>query len=160
MFAELLSSFLSSEHGQNASTHLQQQGYPPDQINDILGAAVEGGAKGMHAATEGHEEPALGLFNIFGGHAGREFLTGAVVGLLRGDGIGGALKDGVYGALAGHIAEVIAQRTGMNQSVAGELAAGLAPFIASHAHDALSSHPAVVAQHGASPHHHKHHHKH
>jgi hypothetical protein len=151
MFAELLNMFHMSPQGQNAMGVLQQQGWSPDQTQQILGAALPAAANGMHMATQGHPEPAVGLFNIFGGHAGGEFLTGAITGLLRGDGIFGSFKDGAMGMIGGHIAEVIAQRTGMNPQMAGQVAAALSPFIMHYAHERLSSHPAVQQQFGAAP---------
>ena len=44
-------------------------------------------ASGLQKQTSGCAD-AVGLFNIFGGHSGREFLMGAVTGLLKGDGSG------------------------------------------------------------------------
>ena len=157
MFSELLSLFHGSSHAQNATAVLQQQGVPEDQIQGILDAALHGAARGMHAQTEGHAEPALGLFNIFGGHSGREFLLGATAGLLRGEGLWGAAKDGAMGMITGHVAEVIAQRTGMNQEMAGQLAAVVTPFVVHYAHEKLGDHAAVTAVHGHHKHH-KHHH--
>jgi hypothetical protein len=151
MFGELLSMFHGSQQGQNAMSALMQRGYTPDQAQQIMGAATQGAAQGFHNATAGQGEPALGLFNIFGGHSGAEFLTGAIAGFLRGDGFVGSLGDGAMGMVGGHVAEVIAQRTGLNQRVAGEVAAVVTPFIAHYAHEKLSNHPSVVAQHGQSP---------
>lgn len=142
MFEQMLSEFTGSTQGQNALAALQQKGFSPQAAYGLLGHAVPAATEAMHTATAGHQEPALGLFNIFGGHAGREFLTGAVAGLLRGDGLVGSLEDGGIGMISGHVAEVIALRTGMNQAVAGEVAAAVTPFIVHYAHDKLSGHPA------------------
>lgn len=149
MFAELLSMFHQSPQGQNAFGALSQQGWSPEQSQQILGAAMPAAANAMHMATQGHPEPAVGLFNIFGGHAGSEFLLGAVAGVLRGDGLFGGVKDGFMGMLGGHIAEVIAQRTGMNPQMAGQVAAALTPFLAHYVHERLTGHPAVQQQFGA-----------
>ena len=160
MFQELMGSFMQSEQASQAQQALSARGYPPDQVSAILDAAGPAAANAMHAQTQGHAEPALGLFNIFGGHAGAEFLTGAITGLLRGDGIVGSLEDGGMSMVAGHIGEVLAQRMGWNQRLCGEVAAIITPFVAHYVHEHLSSHPAVIAQHGASPHHKRHHHHH
>ena len=141
MVDQMLSQFTGSVQGQNALAALQQRGFSPDAAMGLLGHAIPAATAAMNNATSGHAEPAMGLFNIFGGHAGREFLTGAVAGLLRGDGIVGSLEDGGVGMISGHVAEVIAQRTGMNPSVAGEVAAVVTPFIVHFAHDKLSGHP-------------------
>ncbi len=142
MFDQMLSEFTGSMQGQNALAALQQRGFAPAAAYGLLSHAVPAATEAMHRATTGHQEPALGLFNLFGGHAGREFLTGAVAGLLRGDGVVGSLEDGGIGMISGHVAEVVAQRTGMNQSAAGEVAAVITPFIVHYAHDKLSGHPA------------------
>src|SRR4051812_3285812 len=103
MFKELLSGFLSSSQGQSALGTLTQQGYSADDAQSLLGHAIPAAAHAMHKQTEGHAEPAVGLFNIFGGHAGRSFLEGAIAGLIRGDGFIGSLEDGGMGMISGHI---------------------------------------------------------
>lgn len=95
----------------------------------------------MHAQTEGHAEPAVGLFNIFGGHAGGSFLTGMLAGLVKGDGFGGSIKDGMLSMMTGHIADVLAPRLGVDAQTASRIAAAITPFISQFAHDRLSSHP-------------------
>jgi hypothetical protein len=150
---------MQSPQAAQAMQALGQRGYDPGQATAILNAAAPAAANAMAQQTQGHPEPALGLFNIFGGHAFAEFLTGAVTGLLRGDGVVGSLEDGGMGMIGGHIAEVVAQRVGVNQRVAGEIAAIATPFIVHYVHEHISGHPSVVAQHGHSPHH-KHHHHH
>lgn len=144
MFQELLSGFLTSEQGTNALSALQSRGYSADDAAALLNHAVPAAVESMHQQTEGHENPGLGLFNIFGGHAGREFLLGAVAGLLRGDGVIGSLEDGGMGLIGGHIAEVVAERAGLDPTVAGEVAAVITPFIVHYAHDKLSQHSSVL----------------
>jgi hypothetical protein len=151
LFNDMLNAFFQSQQGQNAFGVLQQRGYNPAQAQQILGSAVPAAAEAMARASQGNQQPALGIFDIFGGHAGAEFLTGAIGGLLRGDGLVGSLEDGAMGMVGGHIAEVLAQRLGMNQRMAGEVAALVTPFIVHYAHERLSGHPAVVQQYGQSP---------
>lgn len=143
MFAELLKEFASSEHGQNALGALQQN-FPSLNAQQIMAAAVPAAAQAMHKVTAGQEQPHVGLFNLLGGHAGKSFLAGAVAGLLRGDGIMGSLKDGVMGTLGGHIAEYLAQETGLDPAMASQVAALLTPFITHYAHDKLSTHPDIA----------------
>ncbi len=143
MFAELLKEFASSEHGQNALGALQQK-FPDLDSQQIMDSAVPAAAQAMHKVTAGHAQPHVGLFNMLGGHAGRSFLAGAVAGLIRGDGIMGSLKDGVMGTLGGHVAEYLAQETGLDPQVASEVAALLTPFITHYAHDKLSTHPDIA----------------
>jgi hypothetical protein len=142
MFKELLSGFLTSDHGQNALGALQQQGIEGADAESLLNHATHAAAHSMHEQTKGHAEPAVGIFNIFGGHAGRSFLMGAVAGLMRGDGIMGAIKDGGMGMIGGHIAEVIAERSGLDPSTAATVSAAITPFILGYAHERLAEHPA------------------
>jgi hypothetical protein len=151
MFNDLFSTFYQSQQGQNAWNVLQQRGYSPAQAQQIFGSALPAAAEALTRAGQSSQEPALGVFDLFGGHSGAEFLTGAIGGLLRGDGFVGSLEDGAMGMVGGHIAEVLAQRLGMNQRLAGEVAALVTPFIVHYAYERLSSHPAVVQQYGQSP---------
>lgn len=144
MFQELLSGFLTSQQGADALTALQSKGYGADDASALLNHAVPAAVEAMHQQTAGQENPGLSLFNIFGGHAGREFLLGAVAGLLRGDGFVGSLEDGGMGMIGGHIAEVIAERAGVDPTAAGEIAAVVTPFIVHYAHEKLASHPSVT----------------
>lgn len=138
MFDDLLSGFASSPHGQSAAQALQNKGYSPADAEGLLSHAIPAAAAAMKKQTEGHEQPHLGLFNIFGGHAKREFLIGLTEGLLRGDGVVGSLEDGAMSMVAGHIAEVVADRAGMNQEAAGTIAAIVTPFIVHYAHEKLA----------------------
>ena len=151
MFAELMQMFHQSPQGQQAMQAIMQRGYSQDQAWQIMQAAHAGAVNGMHQATQGNPEPHIGLFNIFGGHSGAEFLTGAIAGFLRGDGFLGSLKDGAFGMVGGHVAEYIAQYTGLNRMVAGELGAVATPFLVHYAHEKLSGHPGIVQQYGQSP---------
>jgi hypothetical protein len=151
MFSELMSMFHQSPQGQQAMQAIMQRGYSQEQAMQIMQAAHAGAINGMNQAGQGQAEPHIGLFNIFGGHSGAEFLTGAITGFLRGDGFVGGLADGAFGMIGGHVAEYIAQYTGMNRMVAGELAAVATPFLVHFAHQRLSGHPGVVQQYGQSP---------
>ena len=109
MFADLLSSFLQSPHGESAATLLQDRhGLSADQASEALGHAGEAAAAAMHEQTAGHADPAAGAFSLLGGHAGSSFLMGALSGLARGESIGESLKDGLVGVVTGRVAVAIA----------------------------------------------------
>ena len=141
MFKELLSGFLGSEHGQNALGALQKQGIEGADAESLIGHATNAAAHSMHEQTKGHADPAVGLFNIFGGHAGRSFIMGAIAGLMRGDGVVGAFEDGGMGMIGGHVAEVIADKAGLDPSTAATVSAAITPFIISYVHEKLAQHP-------------------
>lgn len=145
MFQDLLSGFLASSQGQNALSALQSKGYSPEDATGFLEHGVAAAAESMETQGAAHTQPEIGIFNLFGGHAGREFLAGAVAGIMRGDGIVGSLEDGGMGLIAGHVAEVIASRTSIDAGTAGTIAAVVTPFIVHYAHDKLSSHPSILA---------------
>ena len=140
MIEQMMSGFLASQQGQQAMQALTQKGFQPQQVQQILQHAVPAATASMSKQTAGHAQPAVGLFNIFGGHAGREFLLGAVTGLLSGDGVFGAIKDGGMSMLAGHMAEYLAPKLGIDSGTAGSIAAVLTPFIAHYVHDHVGKH--------------------
>jgi hypothetical protein len=128
MFDQLLSMFTGSQQGQQAVSQLIGQGYTQQQAHGILGAALPVAAQAMqaHAAGQGP-----GLFNIGDGNYGTNFLSGAVAGLLRGDGLKGAAIDGLEGVVGGHVAQVIAGRFGLPQRTAGMIGAVITPLMLS-----------------------------
>jgi uncharacterized membrane protein YeaQ/YmgE (transglycosylase-associated protein family) len=139
MFDDMLSGFMNSQQGRDALTALQKQGIPAGEAQNLLNHAVPAAAESMKQATAGQSDPAVGLFNIFGGHSGRSFLEGMVAGLVRGDGLVGSLEDGGMGMIGGHVAEVIAQRTGMDSSRASMIASVATPFIVHYIHTKLAN---------------------
>lgn len=152
MFADLLSSFVQSQHGESAAALLQDRhGLSADQANEALGHAGEAAAAAMHEQTAGHADPAAGAFSLLGGHAGSSFLMGALSGLARGESIGESLKDGLVGVVTGRVAEALAAKMGLPEAQASQIAAVIAPMLMHHAHGKLAEHPTVVEQHGAAP---------
>jgi hypothetical protein len=125
MFDQLLQMFTGSQQGQQAMSRLVGQGYTQQQAQGILGAALPVAAQAVHAHMTGQGGP--GLFDIGQSNYGTNFLTGAVAGLLRGDGIKGAAVDGLEGVVGGHVAQVIAGRFGLPQRVAGMIGAAITP---------------------------------
>ena len=138
MFEALLSEFTGSEHGQNALNALQAKGFSPEDAQKLIAEAVPAAREVMENKLQDHPQPEVGLFNLFGGHAGREFLVGVTEGIVRGDGFVGSLEDGGISAIAGHIAEVVASRLNISPDIAGTAAAVVAPFIVRFAHEKLA----------------------
>jgi hypothetical protein len=139
MFEEILSQFTSSPQGQSAIAALQKQGISPQEASDLVTKSLPGAAASFGRQTEGHPDPHVGLFNILGGHAGRNFLAGLVAGLSRGDGLVGSLEDGAVGVLGGHLVEYLADEVGIDGDKASTVGAALAPFIAHFVHEKLSN---------------------
>jgi hypothetical protein len=140
MFEEILAEFTSSPQAQGALEALQKQGISPDEARDLLAKSLPGAANSFTRQTEGHPQPHIGLFNIFGGHAGRDFLAGVIAGIARGDGFIGSIEDGGLGILIGHLTEYLADEAGIDGEKAGIAAAAVAPFIAHFVHDHLARH--------------------
>lgn len=140
MIEQMMAGFMGSPQAQQAMQALAQKGFNPQQVQQIMSHASGAAAHGMAKQTAGHPQPAVGLFNIFGGHAGREFLMGAVTGLLSGDGLMGAVKDGGLSMLTGHMAEYLAPKLGIDGGTAGSIAAVLTPFVGHYVHEHLGKH--------------------
>jgi len=140
MIEQMMSGFVQSQQGQQAMQALARKGFSAQQVQQVMQHAGPAASHSLTKQTAGHPEPAVGLFNIFGGHAGREFLLGAVTGLLSGDGVIGAVKDGGLSMLTGHLAEYLAPKLGIDAATAGSIAAVLTPFIGHYVHDHLGKH--------------------
>jgi hypothetical protein len=146
MIEQLFSMFSSSRQGQGALQQLMGQGFSQQQATGMLQAALpvaaqamtnaQGGMFGGRAPGAGPQsgqpgQPGIGeaLLNIGGSHYAQNFITGAVTGLLRGDGFMGAAVDGMQGVVGGHVAEVIASRFGLPSRVAGAAGAVITPWM-------------------------------
>jgi hypothetical protein len=141
MIEQLFSMFSSSRQGQGALQQLMGQGYSQQQATGMLQAALPVAAQAMSNAAPGMMggaggqqaagQPGIGqaLLNIGDSHYAQNFLTGAVTGLLRGDGFMGAAVDGLQGVVGGHVAEVIASRFGLPSRVAGAAGAVITPWV-------------------------------
>jgi hypothetical protein len=139
MFEELLSEFEGSEHGQNALNALVAKGFSGDDAQKVISEALPAAREAMEGSVQDHPQPEVGLFNLFGGHAGKEFLIGLTEGIVRGDGFKGSLEDGGISLIAGHIGEVIGPKLNLSADVAGDAAAAVAPFVVRFAHEKLAS---------------------
>jgi len=150
MFESLVGSFLGSTQGQGAAQVLMQQGVPPQQIQGLLTSAFSAAGSALHerGATSQPAQPALGVFDLLGGHPGQSFLIGAATALLRGEGLTGALEDGAIGMVGGHVGEVVASHLGVDRTTAARISAAITPFMVGYIHEHVSGHHAVVAKHG------------
>ena len=118
----LVQSFMGSPHGQQAAAALTQQGFDPGQVNQILWQATSAGAQQVE---QRHRDNG----GLLGEHAGLSFFAAFASGLVRGDGVMGALEDGAAGVVVGRIAEALTARLGMNSGMADAAAAATAPYV-------------------------------
>jgi hypothetical protein len=143
VFGQLLNGFVASDQGKGALQALLGQGVSQADAQSFLAHAVPAAAAWMHSQSDGQPQPTRGIFDLFGGHAGTDFLLGAVAGLLKGDGVTGALADGGMAVIGGHIGEVVASRLGWDVSRSGAAAAIATPFIVGYVQKHLAElHPA------------------
>jgi hypothetical protein len=120
--ANLVSSFLNSAQGRQAAATLAQQGFNPGQVQQILTHATAAGA----SHVEQHHQDSGG---ILGNHAGLSFFAAFASGLIKGDGVLGALEDGAMGVVTGRIAEAITAKAGIDSKLADAAAAASAPYV-------------------------------
>ena len=128
MFDQLLNLFGQSPQGQQAYSALQAQGYSPTQSAGILTTAFPAAVQAMQSAMQSSNGQ-LGLLDIKNSNYAMNFLTGAVSGLVRGQGMKGAAVDGLQSVVGGHVAQVIASRCGLPERVAGVLGAIVTPLM-------------------------------
>lgn len=128
MFDQLLNVFGQSRQGQQAYNALQAQGYSPQQSAGILTTAFPAAVQAMQNAMQTNAQ-GPGLLDIGNSNYMQNFLTGAVSGLLRGQGMKNAAIDGLQSVVGGHVATVIASRCGLPQRVAGVVGAIITPLM-------------------------------
>jgi hypothetical protein len=114
----MVSEFLSSPQGQQAKSALMAQGIPEHHAHKMLHHAA-------HAAGQ-HMEHHHGLL---GDHPGRSFFAAFAAGLIRGDGVTGALGDGAEGVIAARVTEAIMDKMGVESGLAETAAAAAAPYL-------------------------------
>lgn len=151
MLDQLLNMFGQSPQGQQAYSALQAQGYSPQQSAGILTTAFPAAVSALQNAMHSQPGGQLGLLDITNGNYMQNFLTGAVAGLVRGEGLKGAAIDGVQGVVGGHVAEVIASRCGLPQRVAGVLGAIVTPLMIDFLWDKMKGLQLGGAAPGAAP---------
>jgi hypothetical protein len=115
----LASEFLGSQHGQDALAALQAQGISADDAQTYL----------THAAAAGGEHVEEHGAGLLGDSPGKSFFAAFAAGIVRGDGLLGALGDGAEGVLTGRVAEAIASRAGIDPQTAATIAAAATPFV-------------------------------
>ncbi|MDR5855392.1 hypothetical protein P9239_06905 [Caballeronia sp. LZ062] len=125
---QLVSEFLSSSHGVQATQALTDQGFSPEDSQQMLSTAAE--TAHTHA-----EEQSQGLL---GDHPGKSFFAAFAAGLVRGDGFFKSLADGGEGVLTGRIAESIGARMGLDPGTASAVAAAATPYVISFLRERLA----------------------
>ncbi|MFK0380081.1 hypothetical protein [Pandoraea sp. NPDC090278] len=119
---QLVSEFLASEHGSQATQALTAQGISGDDAQQMLSQATQ-------AAHESVQEQGGEGGGLMGDHAGKSFLAGFAAGLVRGDGFFKSIEDGGAGMLTGRVAESLAGRMGIDPATASTVAAAATPYI-------------------------------
>lgn len=119
----LSDSFLSSEHGQQALSALQAKGIAPDQAQGYLKHALS--AVGTHAEEHAQSH------GLLGDHPGKSFFAAFASGLLKGDGVIGALEDGAEGVLVARVVETLCDKAGIDSATAETIAAAATPYAVS-----------------------------
>ncbi|SAL85232.1 hypothetical protein AWB74_07222 [Caballeronia arvi] len=125
---QLVSEFLSSEHGAQATQALTDQGFSQEDSQQMLGAAAET----AHAHAE---EQNAGLL---GNHPGKSFFAAFAAGLVRGDGFLKSMEEGGEGVLTGRVAESIAARMGIDPATASTVAAAATPYVVAFLREKLA----------------------
>ena len=120
---ELISTFLSSDHGAQALGALQAQGISADAAREYLAHAAQAGQDHVndHAASTG----------LLGAHPGKSFFAAFASGLLKGDGVLGSLEDGALGVVTGRITEALVNKAGLDSGTASMVAAAATPYVMS-----------------------------
>ncbi len=118
---QIAAAFMSSPQGQQALGALGAQGVGAADATRFLGHATEAAA--THA-NEHHEAEGL-----LGEHAGRNFFAAFTAGLMKGDGIMGAFKDGAIGVVTGRVTEALVEKAGLEGGMASTIAAAATPYI-------------------------------
>jgi len=116
---QLISEFLSSGHGAQATQALAAQGINTDDAQQMLSHAVDVTHSHVQEQSEASAEE----------HTGRNFFAGFAAGLVRGDGFFKSLLDGGEGVLTGKVTAALAERMGIDPGTASTVAAAATPYI-------------------------------
>ena len=121
---QLVQSFLSSEHGQQAMAALQEKGINPGDAQGYL----------THAATAvaSHAESHAESHGILGDHPGRSFFAAFASGLVKGDGVISSLEDGAAGVVTARVVEALCEKAGVDTATAEVVAAAATPYAMSY----------------------------
>jgi len=124
---QLISEFLASDHGAQATQALQAQGISAEDAQQMLGHAVDV----THAHVEEQASPSVA-------HTGRNFFAAFAAGMVRGDGFFHSLLEGGEGILTGKVTAALAERVGIDPSTASTVAAAATPYIAAFLKEKLA----------------------
>ena len=127
---EFVQTFLGSEHGRGALDAVTATGVSSDDAQQYLSHA----AAAAHAHVEEHAQGS----GLLGANPGKSFFAAFAAGLVRGDGLLGSLGDGLEGVLVGRIAEVLANKAGLDPATASTVAAAATPYVAAFVKSKLS----------------------
>lgn len=116
---QLVSDFLASERGQQASQALTSHGFSADDTRQML----------RQVAAAAHTHAAEQNGGLMGEHSGKSFLAAFAAGLARGDGFFKSLVEGGEGILTGRVAESLADKVGIDPSTASTVAAAATPYV-------------------------------
>ncbi len=119
--SEVAAKFLNSDHGRKAVEALGAHGISLEDAQSHLSHASVAAAQHVN---DHHESKGL-----FGSHPGRNFFAAFAAGIVKGDGVFGALEDGAMGVVTGRIAEALVDKAGLDGDTAGTIAAAATPFI-------------------------------
>ena len=125
---KLVSEFLSSEHGAQATQALTNQGFSPEDSRQMLGTA----AQTAHAHADEQNQ------GLLGDHPGKSFFAAFAAGLVRGDGFLKSMEEGGEGILTGRVAESLAVRMGLDPATASTVAAAATPYVVSFLREKLA----------------------
>jgi hypothetical protein len=117
---QLISEFLSSDHGAQATQALAAQGINADDAQQMLSQAVDVAHTHVQEQSDASQES----------HTGRNFFAAFAAGLVRGDGFLKSLVDGGEGILSGKVTAALAERMGIEPGMASTVAAAATPYIA------------------------------
>ena len=115
---QMISEFLSSPHGAQATQALAAQGINAQDAQQMLSQAVD--------TTHSHVEEQHAASSE---SAGRSFFAAFAAGMVRGDGFFRSLVEGGEGILTGKVTASLAERFGIDPGTASTVAAAATPYI-------------------------------
>lgn len=116
----LAQNFIGSSQGKQALAALQEKGIPADAATTYLSHTVA--AVGQH--TEDHAQS----HGLLGDHPGKSFFAAFASGLVKGDGVMGALEDGAAGVVTARVVEFLCDKAGVDSGTAETIAAAATPY--------------------------------
>ena len=121
--SEIFQRFISSDSGQQAMSALQAQGITPDDAQTYLAHATQAVGEHVNDHAESH--------GLLGDHPGKSFFAAFASGLVKGDGVFGALEDGAVGVVTARVTQALCDKAGLDSGTASVIAAAATPYIMS-----------------------------